>query len=82
MRRELALSGVARQAERPVRCIACLAFVGVMGVAFLADMGLPAASDQGFHRLGSITHGDVRRPATRGRGVLQLRPTPRWRGRC
>jgi hypothetical protein len=36
MRRELALSGVARQAERPARCIACLAFVGVMGVAFWA----------------------------------------------
>ncbi|WP_165843997.1 hypothetical protein [Phenylobacterium kunshanense] len=36
MRRDLALTGVARQAERPVRCIACLAFVGVMGVAFWA----------------------------------------------
>lgn len=36
MRRELALSGVARQAERPVRCIACLAFVGVLSAAFWA----------------------------------------------
>ena len=36
MRRDLAFSGAARQAERPVRCIACLAFVGVMGVAFWA----------------------------------------------
>lgn len=36
MRRDLALTGVARQAERPARCIACLAFVGVMGVAFWA----------------------------------------------
>ncbi|MBL8555299.1 MAG: hypothetical protein JNL41_13555 [Phenylobacterium sp.] len=36
MRRAFALSGVARQAERPVRCIACLAFVGLMGAAFWA----------------------------------------------
>jgi hypothetical protein len=36
MRRDFALSGVARQAERPIRCIACLAFVGVMGAAFWA----------------------------------------------
>lgn len=34
MRRDLAFSGAARQAERPVRCIACLAFVGVLGAAF------------------------------------------------
>ncbi|MEW5684639.1 MAG: hypothetical protein AB1942_06960 [Pseudomonadota bacterium] len=36
MRREFALSGVARQAERPARCIACLAFVGVLSAAFWA----------------------------------------------
>lgn len=36
MRRDLALSGVARQVERPVRCIACLAFVGVLGAVFWA----------------------------------------------
>lgn len=36
MRRDLALSGAARQVERPVRCIACLAFVGVLGTAFWA----------------------------------------------
>lgn len=36
MRRDLAFSGAARQAERPVRCIACLAFVGVLGAAFWA----------------------------------------------
>ncbi len=34
MRRDLAFSGVARQAERPARSIACLAFVGVLGAAF------------------------------------------------
>jgi hypothetical protein len=36
MRRDLALSGVARQAERPARCIACLAFVGVLSTVFWA----------------------------------------------
>lgn len=36
MRRAFALSGAARQAGRPVRCIACLAFVGVLGTAFWA----------------------------------------------
>jgi hypothetical protein len=37
MRREFAFTGVARrQAERPVRSIACLAFVAVLGVAFWA----------------------------------------------
>ena len=36
MRRELAFGGVARQAERPVRSIACLAFVAVLGGAFWA----------------------------------------------
>lgn len=34
MRRELAFGGVTRQAERPVRSIACLVFVAVLGVAF------------------------------------------------
>lgn len=33
-----AFSGVARQAGRPVRSIACLAFVGVMGAAFWAGV--------------------------------------------
>ncbi len=36
MRRDLAFSGVARQVERPVRSVACLAFVGLMGAAFWA----------------------------------------------
>ena len=36
MRREFALTGAARQVERPARCIACLAFVGVLGAAFWA----------------------------------------------
>ena len=36
MRRDFAPSGVARQAARPVRSIACLAFVGLMGAAFWA----------------------------------------------
>jgi hypothetical protein len=36
MRRELAHLGVARQMERPVRSIACLAFVAVMAGAFWA----------------------------------------------
>ena len=36
MRRDLAFMGVARQVERPVRSIACLAFVGVLGTAFWA----------------------------------------------
>ena len=36
MRRELAFLGGARQAERPLRSIACLAFVAVLGVAFWA----------------------------------------------
>lgn len=31
-----AFPGVARQAERPIRSIACLAFVGVLGAAFWA----------------------------------------------
>ena len=34
MRRELAFGGVARQAERPVRSIACLVFVAILGAAF------------------------------------------------
>lgn len=34
MRRDLALTGVARQRERPARSIACLAFVTVLGAAF------------------------------------------------
>jgi len=36
MRRDLAFMGVARQVERPVRSVACLAFVGLMGAAFWA----------------------------------------------
>lgn len=36
MRRGLAFMGVARQAERPARSIACLAFVGVLAAAFWA----------------------------------------------
>ena len=36
MRRVLAFGGVARHAERPVRSIACLVFVGILGVAFWA----------------------------------------------
>ncbi|MBU1376836.1 MAG: hypothetical protein KKE02_03510 [Alphaproteobacteria bacterium] len=38
MRRDLAILGVARQVERPARCIACLAFVGLMGAAFWAGL--------------------------------------------
>lgn len=36
MRRDLAFSGAARQMERPVRSIACLAFVAILGSAFWA----------------------------------------------
>jgi hypothetical protein len=36
MRRELAFHGAARHAERPVRSIACLAFVAILGAAFWA----------------------------------------------
>lgn len=36
MRRDFALSGVARQAERPVRSVACLAFVALLGAGFWA----------------------------------------------
>lgn len=36
MRRDLALTGVARHVERPARSIACLAFVAVLGAAFWA----------------------------------------------
>ncbi len=36
MARELAFTGAARRAERPVRSIACLAFVAILGVAFWA----------------------------------------------
>lgn len=36
MRRDLALTGVTRQIERPARSIACLAFVAVLGAAFWA----------------------------------------------
>jgi len=38
MARAIALGGVARQVERPARCIACLAFVGLMGAAFWAGV--------------------------------------------
>ena len=34
MRRDLAFFGGARQLERPVRSIACLAFVAVLAAAF------------------------------------------------
>lgn len=36
MRRDLAFTGVVRQAERPARSIACLAFVTLLGAAFWA----------------------------------------------
>lgn len=36
MRRDLAFGGAARQIERPARSIACLAFVGILGLAFWA----------------------------------------------
>lgn len=36
MRRELAFGGVARQVERPVRSIACLVFVAILGAAVWA----------------------------------------------
>lgn len=36
MRRDFALMGAARQVERPVRSIACLAFVTLLGAAFWA----------------------------------------------
>jgi hypothetical protein len=36
MRRQLAIPGVARQIERPVRSIASLAFVGLLAAAFWA----------------------------------------------
>lgn len=36
MRRDLAPFGVARHAERPVRSIACLAFVAALATAFWA----------------------------------------------
>lgn len=36
MRRDLALTGVARQVERPARSIACLAFVAIFGAAIWA----------------------------------------------
>ena len=36
MRRQLAFTGVARHAERPVRSIACLVFVAILGAAFWA----------------------------------------------
>jgi len=36
MRREFAFTGVTRNAERPIRSIACLAFVALLGVAFWA----------------------------------------------
>lgn len=36
MRRQLAFPGVARHAERPVRSIACLVFVAILGAGFWA----------------------------------------------
>ncbi|MBW8816232.1 MAG: hypothetical protein JF588_22675 [Caulobacterales bacterium] len=44
MRRDLAFSGAARQAERPARSIACLAFVGILAGAFWAGAALIAES--------------------------------------
>jgi cobalamin synthase len=44
MRRDLAFPGVARQAERPARSIACLAFVGILAGAFWAGAALIAQS--------------------------------------
>jgi hypothetical protein len=38
MARDLAFSGVARQAERPVRSIACLVFVAVLAAGFWAGV--------------------------------------------
>lgn len=38
MRRDLAFTGVARQAERPVRSVACLAFVALLGAGFWAGV--------------------------------------------
>jgi len=38
MRRELAFTGATRQMERPVRSIACLAFVAILGSAFWAGV--------------------------------------------
>ena len=40
MRREFALGGVTRHAERPVRSIACLVFVAVLGLAFWAGVAV------------------------------------------
>ena len=36
MRRQLAFTGAARHVERPVRSIACLVFVAILGAAFWA----------------------------------------------
>lgn len=44
MRRELAFGGVARQAERPIRSIACLVFVAILGAAFWAGAVFVAES--------------------------------------
>jgi hypothetical protein len=44
MRRDLAFSGAARHAERPVRSIACLAFVALLGAAFWAGTAWIAES--------------------------------------
>ena len=33
MRREFAFGGVARQAQRPIRSIACFVFVAILGAA-------------------------------------------------
>jgi hypothetical protein len=53
MRRDLAFPGVARQAERPVRSVACLAFVALLGAGFWAGVmwiaeNLLRAFGQGF----------------------------------
>ena len=44
MRRQLAFTGVARHAERPVRSIACLVFVAILGAAFWAGAAFIASN--------------------------------------
>lgn len=38
MRRAFASNGVVRHGERPVRSIACIAFVAVLGIVFWAGL--------------------------------------------
>ena len=44
MRRDLAFHGVARHVERPVRSIACLVFVALLGAAFWAGAAFIGAN--------------------------------------